>query len=154
SWKRYVDKYLTPQNMEKYFERFRREFDGTQLRVAQILFKLPTDADEASVDTVKQRASQLRQEIVAGKSSFADGAKQHSAAPSGQEGGDIGWIERHQPMPEDYSKAAYTLKKGDISQPVVSPFGVHLLTVLDEKPGTKSWRDAQNELRPAITLYL
>ena len=57
SWKRYCEKYLTPVNLEKYFERYRREFDGSQLRVAQILFKLPTDADDAAVTAAKDRAA-------------------------------------------------------------------------------------------------
>src|SRR5262249_2848373 len=44
SWQRYCEKHQTPQNLEKFFDRSRRDFDGTQLRVAQILFKLPADA--------------------------------------------------------------------------------------------------------------
>jgi peptidyl-prolyl cis-trans isomerase C len=154
SWKHYCETYLTPQNFEKYFERYRREFDGTQLRIGQILLKLPPDADEAAIVAAKGRAAELQSQIAAGKISFAEAAKKHSQAPSGAGGGDIGWIERHRPMPEDLSRAAFALKKGDVSQPVVSPFGVHLITVLDEKPGAKSWRDVENELRPAVTLYL
>jgi parvulin-like peptidyl-prolyl isomerase len=154
SWKRYCDQYLTPQNLEKYFERYRREFDGSQLRVAQILFKLPTSAHETSAAAAKNRAAQLKQDIAGGKISFADAAKQNSEAPSRESGGDIGWIERHRPMPDDFSRVAFALKKGDVSEPFVSLFGVHLVTVLDEKPGTKTWRDAESELRPAVTLYL
>jgi parvulin-like peptidyl-prolyl isomerase len=154
SWKRYCDQYLTPQNLEKYFERYRREFDGSQLRVAQILFKLPTNAHETSAAAAKNRAAQLKQDIAGGKISFADAAKQNSEAPSRESGGDIGWIERHRPMPDDFSRVAFALKKGDVSEPFVSLFGVHLVTVLDEKPGTKTWRDAESELRPAVTLYL
>jgi peptidyl-prolyl cis-trans isomerase C len=154
SWKRYCEQYLTPQNLEKYFQRYRREFDGTQLRVAQILFKLPADADAAAVQGAKRRAAELKQEIASGKISFADAAKQHSQAPSREAGGDIGWMERHRPMPEDFSRAAFPLKKGDVSEPVVTAFGVHLIAVLEETPGTKTWRDAEHELRPAVTLYL
>lgn len=154
SWKRYCDKQLTPANLEKYFTRYRSEFDGTQLRVAQILLKVPADADEAAMATIKKQAAKLRGEIIAGKTKFADAAKQHSTAPSGQSGGDIGWIERHRPMPEDFSKTAYALKRGEVSEPFISPFGVHLITVLEEKPGTRTWQDATAELRPAVTLYL
>jgi peptidyl-prolyl cis-trans isomerase C len=154
SWKRYCEKYLTPANLEKYFDKNRRDFDGTQLRVAQILFKLPAGADDAAVSAAKDRAAKLRQEITSGKIPFSDAAKQNSEAPSKEAGGDIGWIERHRPMPEDFSRAAFALKKGEVSEPLVSPFGVHLITVLDEKPGTKTWRDVESELRPAVTLYL
>jgi parvulin-like peptidyl-prolyl isomerase len=154
AWKRYCEKYLTPQNLEKYFERYRREFDGSQLRVAQILFKLPADADDAAIASAKERAGQLKQQIAGGKLSFADAAKQNSEAPSRDNGGDIGWIERHRPMPDDFSRAAFALKKGDVSEPIVSPFGVHLVTVLEEKAGNRTWREAESELRPAMTLYL
>lgn len=154
SWKRYCDKQLTPANLEKYFNRYRSDFDGTQLRVAQILFKVPADADEAAIAAIKDQAAKLRGEIIAGKITFADAAKQHSTAPSGQSGGDIGWIERHRPMPEDFAKIAYALKRGEVSEPLVSSFGVHLVTVLEEKPGARTWQDAAAELRPAVTLYL
>lgn len=154
SWKRYCQQYLTPVNIEKYFDRNRREFDGTQLRVAQILLKLAPDADEAAIATVKERAAKLREEITGGKTSFANAAKQHSQSPSRDLGGDIGWIERHRPMPEDFSRLAFRLKKDEVSEPLVSAFGVHLITLLDEKPGQKTWQQADGELRPAVTLYL
>jgi len=154
SWQRYLQPQLTDVNLEQYRQRYAREFDGTQLRVAQVLFKLADDAAETAIEAAKDRAAKLRQDIVAGKLQFAAAAKQHSQAPSAQQGGDIGWIERHKPMPEEFSSAAYALKLGEISAPLVSPFGVHLITVLEEKPGTKTWRDAEAELRPAVTLYL
>jgi len=154
SWQRYCEKQLTPQNLEKYFERNRRDFDGTQLHIAQILFKLAADADEQAIAAAKQRAAEVRQQIAGGKSTFAAAARQHSEAPSRENGGDIGWIERHRPMPEAFSQAAFALKKGEIGEPIVNSFGVSLITVLNEKPGTRTWRDAENELRPAVTLYL
>src|SRR5262245_61280987 len=62
SWKRYCGQYFTPQNLEKYFERYRRDYDGSQLRLAQILFKLAADADESAIAAAKERATKLRQE--------------------------------------------------------------------------------------------
>ena len=140
--------------MQKYFDRYRREYDGSELHVAQILFKLPPDAEAAAIAAAKDKAAKLKAEIAAGKLTFAAAAREHSQAPSGAAGGDIGWIERRRPMPEDFSKVAFALKPGEISEPLASPFGVHLITVLEIKPGTKTWRDAAGELRPAVTLYL
>jgi peptidyl-prolyl cis-trans isomerase C len=154
SWQRYVQRHLTDENLQKYFERNRREFDGTELRVAQILFKLPAGADDAAVNAARDKASKLRADIAAGKLTLADAARQHSQAPSAAAGGDIGWIERRRPMPEDFSKAAFALKVGEVSQPLVSPFGVHLITVLEVKSGQNTWQDAVGQLRPAVTLYL
>ncbi len=154
SWKRYCEKHLTAQNLEKYFQQHRRDFDGTQLRVAQILFKLPPDADAATISGAKERATKLREEIASDKQKFAAAARQHSEAPSRDDGGDIGWIERRRPMPEEFSRTAFALKPAEVSQHLVSPFGVHLITVLEEKPGTKSWQDVEDELRPATIAYL
>jgi len=154
SWQRYLSRQLNEQNLERYFARHRREFDGTELRVAQILLKPSAPADEAAVRAALERARQWKADIAAGKLTFAEAARQHSQAPSAAEGGDIGWIERHRPMPEDFSRAAFGLAVGAISEPLVTPFGVHLITVLEEKPGQKTWREAENELRPAAALYL
>jgi parvulin-like peptidyl-prolyl isomerase len=122
--------------------------------VAQVLFKLARDADDAAVTAAKDRAANLRAEITSGKSSFADAAKRHSDAPSRDAGGDIGWIERRRPMPEDFSRAAFQLKKGEVSEPLVSTFGVHLIAVTDEKAGAKTWKEVEGDLRPAVTVYL
>jgi len=154
SWQQYVEKQLTDENLQKYFERYRHEYDGSELHVAQILFKLPADADEKAIAAAKEKATKLKAEIAAGKLPFADAAKQHSQAPSSSAGGDIGWIERRRPMPEDFSKAAFALKPGEISEPLVSSFGIHLITILEIKPGKKTWQDAAGELRPAVTRYL
>jgi peptidyl-prolyl cis-trans isomerase C len=159
SWKRYCEKHLTPQNLEKYFQQHRRDFDGTQLHVAQILFKLPPDADAATVSATKDKAAKLRQEIggdqgPVAKEKFAAAARKYSESPSRDDGGDIGWIERHHPMPEEFSRTAFALKPAEVSQPLLSPFGVHLITVLEDKPGPKSWKDVEDDLRPATIAYL
>ncbi len=154
SWKRYCEKHLTPQNLEKYFQQHRRDFDGTQLHVAQILFKLQSDADAATISAAKDKAAKLRAEAGSDREKFAAAARKHSESPSRDDGGDIGWIERRRPMPEEFSRTAFGLKPSEVSQPLLSPFGVHLITVLEEKPGTKSWQDVEDELRPATIAYL
>lgn len=154
SWNKYLEKYLREENLQKYFARHQREFDGTQLRVAHILLKLPADADEVAVQAATEKAAAIRAEIASGKVTFAAAAAAHSQAPTAKEGGDIGWIERRQPMPEAFSRAAFALEKGQVSEPVRSAAGIHLITALDVKPGTKLAKEAEAELRPAVTLYL
>jgi parvulin-like peptidyl-prolyl isomerase len=154
SWNKYLEKYLTEENLQKYFARHQREFDGTQLRVAHILLKLPADADEAAANAATEKAAAIRAEIASGKLAFAAAAAAHSQAPTAKDGGDIGWIERRQPMPEAFSRAAFALEKGQVSEPVRSAAGVHLITVLDVKPGQRTAKQAEAELRPAVTVYL
>jgi parvulin-like peptidyl-prolyl isomerase len=154
SWQRYLDKYLTEATLQKYFEKNRRDFDGSELHIAHILLPAPKPTAEADIEKLKTSAAAIRQDIVAKKVTFADAAKQHSKSPTAAAGGDIGWIQRHEPMPESFSAAAFQLQPGEVSSPVETSFGVHLITCLEVKPGTRTWQDAADELRPAIIRYL
>ncbi len=149
AWQRYLERYLTEKNLEKYFADHRRDFDGTKLRVAQILLNLDSDTE-----SVGERAGRLRARIVGGELSFAAAAGDFSAAPSRTKGGDIGDIERHQPMPEAFSRAAFELEPGEISPPVVTTFGVHLIQCIEVKPGQKQWQDVRPQLEAAVQRFL
>jgi parvulin-like peptidyl-prolyl isomerase len=153
SWQAYLARHLTDDNLAKYFERNRRDFDGTELKVAHILLKADGD-DSAARALATKEAEALRAQITGSKLSFADAARQHSSGPSAKAGGDIGWIARREPMPETFSAAAFALKPGDVSPPVETTFGIHLIQVLEVKPGTKTWQEAADRLKPAATLFL
>ena len=84
------------------------------------------------------------------KLTFADAAKRFSAGPSREQGGDLGFIPRRDRMVEAFSAALFSLKKDEISLPVVTFFGVHLIQCTDEKAGTKTWQDARVELAAAV----
>lgn len=152
-WQRFLDQTVTDANLEKYFDRHRPDFDGRQVRVAHVLLKVDPD-DSAALEKSLGEAERIRGEIVAKKLSFIDAAKQFSQAPTAEAGGDVGFIRRRGPMPEPFSKAALWLEVGEVSRPVVSPFGVHLIQCLEIQPGTRTWKDAQPELRKAVAEYL
>jgi parvulin-like peptidyl-prolyl isomerase len=154
AWRRYLEAHATDENLARYFEKHRPHFDGGKRRVAHILFKVEPAGDEAARVDAMARAEAVRAEIEAKSISFADAARKHSAAPTADKGGDIGWISRGEPMPETFSKAAFNLQPGEISQPIVSPFGVHLIECLEIKPGGRTWKDAKTELRHAVNQYL
>ena len=156
SWDRYLQKSLTEENLQRYFADHRRDFDGTRLRVAQILFTLPDNLPDqpAAVDEVRQQAQTLREEILAGTVSFAEAARKRSQSPSAQSGGELSRIARHEPMPEVFSQAAYRLQVGEISPPVVSPVGVHLIKCLEIEPGTRTWQEVREPLTAAVREHL
>jgi parvulin-like peptidyl-prolyl isomerase len=154
TWERYLSEQLTDDNLKRYFERHAREFDGTTLHIAHILWKTSVETDQAGQNELLRKARQVREKIVARKLLFAVAALKHSQTPTAQEGGDIGWIERGQPMPEAFSKAAFALDVGQVSPPVETSFGVHLITCLEVKRGARTWQEAREDLRPAMTRYL
>jgi len=143
-WPPYVSRQLTDKALEKYFQSHRRDFDGTQLRVSHILLSVRDDTVASSMT----RAEAICQEIRSGKISFAEAARKHSTAPSAEDGGDVGFISRHDPMPESFSRPAFALEKDAVSDPVVTDFGVHLIQCTAVKPGEKTWQDVREPLPP------
>lgn len=75
----------------------------------------------------KEEAEQLKKEIEAGKS-FADAAKENSRCPSATNGGDLGYFGKGAMVPE-FEVAAFSLPVGQISDPIKTQFGWHLLVV-------------------------
>jgi parvulin-like peptidyl-prolyl isomerase len=150
SWRKYVDSHLTDALLKAHFDAHRRDFDGTEVRAGHILLRPPGNSDATSRAALVRKAKILRQQIVAGRITFDEAAKAHSAAPSRTRGGDLGFIPRHGLMAESFSQAAFALDKGTVSPPVVTRFGVHLIRVTDVKPGAQTWTDARRELAVAV----
>lgn len=149
-WNRFARERLTDDELKRYFDAHHRDFDGTQLRVSHILRRLEGRGAQADVNAAIAAAKQLREEIVAGKIKFAEAAEKFSVGPSREQEGDLGYIGRREPMGEEFSSAAFKLNKGEISPPVVTPFGVHLITVTDERPGGTPWTAVREQLLPAV----
>jgi parvulin-like peptidyl-prolyl isomerase len=155
-WPKYLSRKLTPENITKYFEANKHHFDGTKLEVSHILWKTEPNVKNSVVLELAQQAAKIRESIVAKQMTFADAAKQHSQAATAQQGGSLGAIERHKPMPASFNDAAFELKPGDISQPVITTFGVHLIQCNKQIPGTLTLRDADVEkaVREELIRYL
>jgi len=79
-----------------------------------------------------QQAEQIRKDIINGEGSFEYYAKLYSKCPSGQNGGDLGYFRRGQMVPQ-FEVAAFNLPVGEISKPVWTQFGWHLIKVTDRR---------------------
>ena len=75
---------------------------------------------------------------------FADLAKENSDCPSGQNGGDLNFFTHGQMVPE-FDKAAFSLEKGKVSEPVLTSFGYHLIMVTDKKAAVEAKGEAPAE---------
>lgn len=132
---KFVGSQITAAAVADYFERHRRDLDGTRLRVSHVVLRPEAGGDGDQAAGLLERAAKIRSEIIQGKLAFADAARQYSAAPSRRQGGDVGWIDRDRPMVEGFASQAYGVAKGGVSPPFVTPFGIHILTVTDVEPG-------------------
>ena len=88
-------------------------------------------ASHLLVDTEEQALS-LKADIEAGKISFADAAAKYSKCPSGQRGGDLGVFGRGQ-MVKPFEDAAFSLPLNQLSEPIQTQFGYHLIVVTAAK---------------------
>lgn len=86
-------------------------------------------ASHILVETEAEAIS-LKEEILSG-TAFEDVAAEHSLCPSGANGGDLGFFGRGQ-MVSEFEKAAFSLNVGELSDPVRTNFGWHLILVTDK----------------------
>ncbi|MEY2937879.1 MAG: hypothetical protein RL062_468 [Bacteroidota bacterium] len=136
-----VDATMLDGLIEEAYKRMSEEVHG-----AHILIKC--DPNAAPNDTLRayQKVMQLRNKILSG-ASFEQVAKESSEDPSAKENsGDLGYFTAFQ-MVYTFESAAYNTKVGDISMPVRTKYGYHIVKVLDKRPARGEIRAAHIMIR-------
>ncbi len=100
-------------------------------------------------EDAKRRLEGLRERIVNGGTSFEELAKVHSADLSAAKGGDLGWLYPGDTVPQ-FERAMNALQPGEVSQPVQTPFGWHLIQVLERRVQDVSEERKRNVARNAL----
>ena len=103
-----------------------------ELHSRHILLKLPTGASPLKVTELRRRAWQIHDAIVAGDKEFADAAEESSDDMGTGYGGDLGWMRRWM-LDQTFANALWALKKGEISGVVQTPFGFHVIQLLERR---------------------
>lgn len=117
-----------------------------ETRARHILLRLSPQLTEA--DAVARLAT-FRQQLVSGQATFEALAREHSQDGSAQDGGNLGWAQSGQFVPE-FEAAMSRLRPGEVSPPVVSRFGVHLIRVEERRQSTLSARDQREMVRGLV----
>ena len=118
----------TEDEVTAFYEAHKAEYvEPHQVLCQHILVK---GSNDAALDKIKE----IRERIVNDKADFAEEAKKHSDCPSGAQGGSLGWFGRGMMVPE-FDKAAFEMKKGEVSGIVTTEFGYHIIYKADEKGG-------------------
>ncbi len=118
-----------------------------QTHARHILLRAREGLTEADA---RERLLRLRERILAG-TDFAELAKLHSEDASAQKGGDLGWVAAGDTVPE-FERAMNALKDKEISQPIQSPFGWHLVQVVERRAEELSEERKKAAARQAIRL--
>ncbi len=99
---------------------------GEAVHVRHILVKVDPAAAEADLASAKTKIDQLYQKVTKPNADFSEVAKSDSDCPSAAKGGDLDFIEKGQTVKE-FEQAAFALKPGEISKPVKTQFGFHII---------------------------
>ncbi|MDP2647355.1 MAG: SurA N-terminal domain-containing protein [Desulfobacterales bacterium] len=142
---------LTPQEIKTYYETNRKEFQTPKtVQASHILLKTgPGDSPE-KVEQTKSRILEILKMARAGQD-FATLAKKYSEDPSKDNGGNLGAFEKDQ-MVAPFSDQAFSMKAGEISEPVKTQFGWHIIKV--EKVNAEinlSLEEATEKIRQTLT---
>lgn len=129
------------------------------VRASHILIDVPAEDGEAARAEAKRIAGLAQAE----GADFAALAKEYSTCPSSSNGGDLNHFPRTGAMVEPFAAAAFAMEVGEISDPVETQFGLHIITVTERNEGTTTplevarpvvrrmiQADALNELRPKL----
>jgi len=117
---------VTPSEVKRFFRKINPDslpYYDMQVQVAQLIKNVEPGKEEK--EKVREQLIELRRRIVNGED-FAELAVKFSEGPTGPGGGDLGWSKRSAMVPE-YEAGALALKPGEISMPVESKFGFHLI---------------------------
>ena len=110
----------------------RIDSNGGLVRPSHILLMLKQNATQAEQDAAKLRADSIYTALVKG-ANFADLARRLSDDKgSASRGGDISWVQKGQTVKE-FENVVFAMKKGELSKPFLSPFGYHIVKLMDKQ---------------------
>jgi peptidyl-prolyl cis-trans isomerase D len=141
---------VTAEEVEAYYARNKQLYSQQeQVKARHILIEVEEAAPESEVTAAKQKIEHLAERIAEGED-FAGLARQESEGPSSSQGGQLGWFGRES-MVEPFSEAAFALDVGQVSQPVRTRFGFHLIKVEDRRePGIKPLKDVRAQVEEQL----
>ena len=136
---------ISMNEIKDYYKKHINDFKiPTMVKARHILIKPKDKSIEADKEALK-KIEKIREMALKG-ADFGKLAKKYSQGPSAKNGGELGWFKRGEMAPE-FEKVAFSLKKGEISKPVRTKFGWHIIQVEDIKKGrTKTLKEVKNEI--------
>ena len=141
----------TDADAEKFYKENPAQFERPErVRASHILIKVDADAKKDVVAKKEKEAAAIAKRVKGGED-FAKLAKDLSEDPSAKENsGDLNFFTKDQMVPE-FSNAAFGMKKDEVSAPVRSQFGFHIIKVTDREAGKAMKLE---EVKPQLLAYL
>ena len=154
--KYYYDKYIvskiniTEKNQKEYYEKNEGKYSSPEkVRARHILISVKKNPLPVQITNAYNKAKLLRQRVLEGES-FAEIAAAESDCPSRAKGGDLGFFQKGQMVPE-FEKVAFSLNKNEISGIVKTEFGYHVIQVTDRIQKRKlSFDEVKEEIKQEL----
>ena len=124
---------VTEEQLRSFYERNKDKLptrpEVVHLRTIFIGFESSSRAVSAS----REKANALRMRVINGED-FAELAKKESEDPSGALGGDLGWVRPQDLREPAFAKAVEAMDIGQVSEPVLTVYGYHIIELMDKRP--------------------
>ncbi len=143
---------ISEEALSTAYETRKAQFaDPEKVHARHILIRVGEDAPEAEVKKAEESVRDIAAKIRGGED-FIEAAKKYGQDPSAAQGGDLGFFTREQ-MVKPFADAAFSLAAGELSEPVRTQFGFHLIKV-EEKQAAKqrTLDEVKDELRVALAV--
>ena len=142
---------LSAEDIETYYFDNKEKFATPKTVSARhILFKVDAGAPEEVVNEAKAKAEGVLDLVRKGED-FASMAKQYSEGPSKENGGQLGAFKKED-MVAPFSEKAFSMKQGEVSEPVRTQFGWHLIKVEKvNEAAVQSLEDATETIQNTLT---
>ena len=131
---------ITDEEKQSYYEEHKEDYKRDPARKYKYV-KIKLEPSEADIKVVKTKADSIYNLLNEG-ADFAETAKKYSEGPTGPNGGDLGSFGRGR-MVKEFEDVAFFLKKGEISEPVHTQFGWHIIEVTDRKKNDMGEEEVQ-----------
>ncbi len=145
---RVIEPEIDEKEIRSFYDNGKKNFKIEELiKASQILLLIEPDATQKQRDKIKEKADKLRELIVNGED-FEKLAKEHSqSAEANVTGGKLGIIKKGY-MPKAFEKVAFSMKKGELSKPIVTEFGYHIIKVTDrQEAGVSPYEEVKDFIR-------
>jgi peptidyl-prolyl cis-trans isomerase SurA len=142
---------VSEEDLRAEYARFSRmEGEDPEVHARHILVKVDPGAAEAAVKAAAAKAQELAAEARKAGVDFVELARAKSEGPSASDGGDLGFFKRGMMVPE-FDKVAFKLQPGEVSEPVRTRFGFHVIKVEERRAADVSpFDDVKDQLRERL----
>jgi len=143
---------VSETDIEAYYSNNKEKYQQPEtVHARHILLKLDKTASPEEVTEKREKAAEIMEQAKAGED-FAELAEKYSEGPSKEKGGDLGTFERGD-MVKPFSRKAFSMAPGDISEPVRTQFGWHIIKVEEKtEKSVKPLAEVKDEIRRTLAM--